>query len=199
MNSWLYVLEINNGARVKVGKTTSLGGRLGTHMQAAALGGGDVTRVSAVLIDDADAAEIELIGAVGHQPAAKTVCGREVFTGVSFARAVELAEKIAFVRSRKAYPVEAGDRPAASEPPSTALLTDCISAAASESRMHLAELLDRVVGCDPETYRDLDVWTLGKRLRAVGVPVAATWRHGRTKQGVRAVDLLAAEKALRAS
>lgn len=178
MGEWLYVLEVNPGARIKVGRTASLGRRMAAHGSASEFGGGELTKVYAVSCRDAKAAEFELIAAVAAQDGAQVVLGREMFTGVTFLQATELAELIADGRRPGAQP----------SPLPTGLISDCRAAFADDARLHIADLHQRVVSADSATYRHLTVLTLGRALRDVGVRTRSVRLNGRVRQGLHVAD-----------
>lgn len=183
VTEWLYVLEINPGQRVKVGRTTDLRARLTTHSANVDFGGGEVTQVYTTVCPSSRAAEFELIARLAARPDAEVVMGREMFAGVRFRAAVDLADAIARQFRRK---VAASDAAAPALP--SALLADCLAAFGDDDRLHLEDLRTRLADAQPGIYGRLTVLTMGSALRDVGIRSRDVRLGSAVRKGLYASD-----------
>ncbi len=116
---FLYVIELSTN-KTKVGCTTNPFGRIGSHSKEAARYGVEITRVwLSPGHANYKSTEAHLIQAA-HQLGGEIVVGRELFSGLSFAAAVEFAQDLDFQpgdvseearfcnRSRRSYPYRQG-------------------------------------------------------------------------------------------
>lgn len=177
---WLYVLEINPGYRVKVGRTTDLRARLTTHGANVDFGGGEITQVYTAICPESRSAEFDLITQLAARPGAQVVVGKEMFSGVRFRTAVNLAESIAREARRRTEPVF--------DLLPGSLLADCLTAFAGAERLHIAALRDRLAEVHPEIYGHMTVLTLGSALRDVGIRTRDIRLDGATRKGLHAID-----------
>lgn len=179
MSDWLYVLDLQPTGYVKVGRTDSIGRRVGSHVASARLGGGQVAQIFATQCADVEGAEKSLIQSLRRIPGAKLVVGREVFTGITFAHVVTIANGM----------VAGGGMVGSAVASMPDFVADVRSALQEETAIHLAELLTRLVYDRPEMYGPFSVLDLSRALRRAGVPTGQIKICGRNRRGIRSAAL----------
>lgn len=180
-DEYLYALAIEPSGRVKLGRTSQPGRRLGQHVSAARFGGGAITRSYFAVCANSTDAERALLAAAAHLPGVTVVHAHETFAGLAFAQAVDLVDRVV------AGEVTAPDADTVAAYPD--LLDDvraCLDATPT-GRMHIGDLLDVL----PATYAHLNAVSLGAALRAAGVPTPQVKLRGRNSTGVRREHLAA--------
>jgi hypothetical protein len=171
---WIYIIQLAPTGYIKVGRTTSLGRRLVTHVGNAACGGSEVARVMLFACVDSATKERRLIRAVAELSGATTAYGKETFRGVTFMAAVAIADEIA------GSPIQ---RANCNDSVQSLLAAACeVMDEIASTRMSLDELRRRLTGRWPDLYGYLTNHALGALLRRAGVTPMTVWCPARRRE-----------------